>query len=131
MLSQATGTVIRQAELASYLDFLVHSRFHEPAEYEEAMEKMRLAATQITDRDHKLLTRLRHAARAAADSIDPDDDRPGVRYKSRRGAYHGYYLIISFMIQLTFEERKTAEEQLSEEPQVVEIEPDDFEVLPF
>jgi hypothetical protein len=113
VLSEAGVTVISQAKKASLRDNLVHHSSLEPIEYEEAMEKMYRAAAEIIERDYELLTRLWLAALAAAASIDPDDDSPGARYRSRRGNYYWYYRMLSGMVEETLEARKIAEmEQL-------------------
>jgi len=98
MLSGAARTVLNEADLASYTDNLVHNVSFDPVEYEEAMEKMRLAATEITNRDLELLWRLWRLALAAAASIDPRDRTPaGVRYDA--GDLHYFYSVLSGMVR--------------------------------
>jgi hypothetical protein len=75
-LSGAARAILGEADGAAYAECLVNSYCFQPEEYEEAMRKMRLAATELTDRDRELLAEIVLAGKAAASSIDPDDETP-------------------------------------------------------
>ena len=103
MLSGAARTILNEADLAPYTCYLVHNVSFDPVEYEEAMEKMRLAAAEITDRDLELLWTLWRLALAAAGSIDPLDRTPaGHRYDA--GDLHCFYRMLSGMVREVVEE---------------------------
>src|SRR5829696_5721132 len=74
-LSEAARTVLREAEAAASVAKMVHNYCFQPEEYDEAMEKMRLAAVELSDRECELLAKIWRAALAAAASIDPSDER--------------------------------------------------------
>ena len=87
-LSGAARTVLGEAQSAAYKAYMVRSYcFQWHMEYDEAMDRMRLAAAELTDRDRELLAWLRHAALAAAASIDPDDETPA-GHRVYLGALH-------------------------------------------
>jgi hypothetical protein len=126
VLSQPAGTIISEAESVAYGDNLIRTYALQPEEYDEAMEKMRLAAAEIADRDQELLARLWHAALAVAASIDPEDDGPVAYYKARRGDFHWYYRMLSGMV-----ERTLTAQQVAEMRRAAKQEPDDFEDIEF
>ncbi len=98
MLSRAARAVLAEAEQAAYTECMVRSYSFQPEEYEEAMEKMHLAATELTSEDRELLAKLMHAAKAASASIDPNDRTP-VGHKVDRGDVHWYYRMVSVMVE--------------------------------
>lgn len=126
VFSTAAATILTEAEGAAYGDNLIRSYIFGPEEYEEAMDKMRLAAVELTDREHELLAKLWRAALAAAASIDPEDDTPVAYYKARQGDFHWYYRMLSGMVQEILQENKSA--MLRE---AAEKKPDDFSDFPF
>jgi hypothetical protein len=63
----------------------------------EAMQKMRLEATRLTDRDREHLAKIVCAGKAAGSSIDPDDETPA-GYRYCRGDLHWYYEMLSEMV---------------------------------
>ncbi len=65
-LSEPARTILGEAGSAAYAENLVHSCSYQPQEFEEAMEKMRLAATKITEEDRRLLTEIVRAGKAVA-----------------------------------------------------------------
>ncbi len=97
-LSEAARTILGEAGSAAYVENLVHSYAYQPQEFEEAMEKMRIAAATLTDYDQQLLTEIARAGRAAASSIDPDDETPA-GHKVCRGDVHWYYKMASSMVE--------------------------------
>jgi hypothetical protein len=106
---------------------MVRSYCFGPEEYEEAMEKMRLATTALTDRECELLAKLWRAALAAAASIDADDFETLAGYRVYEGNLHWYYRMASGMLEEILEEKKLAElrkESAQREP----VDPSD---LPF
>jgi hypothetical protein len=98
MLSEPARTVLGEATRAAYKECMVRSYCFQPQEYEEAMEKMRLAATEFTSQDRELLAELVHAAKAAYASIDPKDRTP-IGHKVNRGDVHWYYRMVSAMVE--------------------------------
>jgi hypothetical protein len=98
VLSEAARTLLDEAYLASYKDTLAEAYYcFQREEYEEAMQKMRLEATRLTDRDREHLAKIVRAGKAAASSIDPDDETPA-GYRYCRGELHWYYEMISEMV---------------------------------
>ena len=97
VLSEAARTLLDEAYGASYALYLVSSYSYGPVEYEEAMQKMSLEATRLTDSDREHLAKIVRAYEAAASSIDPDDETPAV-YKVCRGDLHWYYQMMSYMV---------------------------------
>jgi hypothetical protein len=126
MLSRAARTVLKEAEVAAYGENLVHSYAFQPEEYDEPMEKMRPAATDIIGRDRELLARLWRSALAAAASIDPDDET-SAGFRVVRGDVHWFNRMASGMVEEILQEKKTAE--LREK--IAEREPENPEDLPF
>jgi hypothetical protein len=128
MFSRAARTVLKEAEaeVAAYGENLVHSYAFQPEEYDEAMEKMRLAATDIIGRDRELLARLWCSALATAASIDPDDET-SAGFRVVRGDVHWFNRMASGMVEEILQEKKTAE--LREK--IAEREPENPEDLPF
>src|SRR5215212_6946253 len=90
VLSEAARTVLREAHRASHAENLVHNYCFGPEEYEEAIQKMRLEATRLTDSDRQHLAKMVRASEAAASSIDPNDQTPA-GYKVCRRDVHWYY----------------------------------------
>jgi hypothetical protein len=98
VLSEAARTLLDEAYLASYKDTLAEAYYcFGPEEYEEAMQKMCLEATRLTDRDREHLAKIVRAGEAAASSIDPDDETPA-GYRYWRGELYWYYEMISYMV---------------------------------
>lgn len=99
-LSKAAHNLLLEAHHAAYAETLVYNYLLSNEEYDEAVEKMGLAATELTDKDREALVKIAHAGMLAARSIDPDDFRP-VGYKVEQGDYHYYYSMVSNMIKRT------------------------------
>jgi hypothetical protein len=101
-LSSAAHILLGEAKTVAYALYLVSTYSFQPEEYEEALQKMRPAAAILTVRDRDLLAELVDAGKAAADSIDPDDETPA-GYKVCRGDVHCYYVtaysIVEEMLQ--------------------------------
>jgi hypothetical protein len=108
MLSEAARTIFEEAEVDARKFNLCHNYAYQPFKYDEAMEKMRIAATEITGRDRELLASLWRAALAAAASIDPEDETL-VGHKRYHGDYHQYYRNTSEKIERILQEKKTTE----------------------
>jgi hypothetical protein len=98
MLSEAVRTILSEAEMEAYKFNLCRNYAYQPEEYDEAMEKMRLAAVELTDDECRLLSQLWHAALAAAASIDADDFESLAGYRVYSGNLHRYYRMVSGMI---------------------------------
>jgi len=92
MSSEAARTVIGEAQGAAYAENMVHSYCFQPEEYQEAMEKMRLAA-ELSDRECELLAKLWRAALVAA-SIDSEDFETLAGYRVYSGNLHWYCRIV-------------------------------------
>jgi hypothetical protein len=126
-LSEAGSTVLEEAGEAAFRAKLLDNYGFQPEEYDEAMEKMRLAAAELTDHDCELLTHLWRAALAAAASIDLYDFETLVDYGVYRGDLYRYYRMLSGMIEELLWEKKVAE-FLKE---IAEREPVDRSDVPF
>jgi hypothetical protein len=87
VLSGPARTILREAKATAYAANMVHSYSFQPEEYEEAMDRMRLAAVDITSHDCELLAKLWRAALAAAASIAPDQT-PAPGHKLTREDVH-------------------------------------------
>ena len=96
-LSDAARTVLGAAHSAAHAENLIHSCYLEPEEYEEAMDRMRLAATELTGPDRQSLAAILQAGRIAASSIDPNDERP-VGHKVDMGDHRRYLEMAIFMV---------------------------------
>ncbi len=127
MLSGAACTVLAEAQQTAYAENLVHNYCLQPEDYDEAIGKMYLAATQLGELDHKLLTKIWRAALAAAASIDPEDYETLVGYRVYLGDLHYYYRTLSSMVEKILQEKKVAE--LREK--ATEREPEDLSDIPF
>jgi hypothetical protein len=97
VLSEAAHTILREAYMASYALYLSHSYSFGPEDYEDAIQKMRLEATRLTDSDREHLAKIVRAYEAAASSIDPNDETPA-GYKVCRRDVHWHYQMISEMV---------------------------------
>ena len=98
-LSEMARTVLREAESAAYAAYMVRSYCFQPEEYDEAMEKMRLAAAALNARECELLARIWRAALAAAASIDADDLETIAGYGVYSANLHRYYGLVSAMVE--------------------------------
>jgi hypothetical protein len=135
VLSEAARTLLDEANLLSYKETLTAGYGVCQEEYEEAMHKISLEATRLTARDRDHLAKIVRACKAAASSIDPDDQTPA-GYRACRVDVHWYYemlfekvdealevawwAIVNEMIEnggvtnLTQERPKTSEDLLSD-----------------
>jgi hypothetical protein len=101
--------------------------FQWPEEYDEAMNRMRLAASILTERDQELLAKLWRAALAAAASIDPHDFSTPAGHRVYRRDFHDYYEMVSGMVKSVLQEKNIAELRKKS----AELEPEDTEDVPF
>ena len=127
VLSEPARALIGEAQSAAYAGNLVHNYCFQPEEYDEAIEKMCLAAARLTEREHELLAKLWRAALAAAASIDSDDFETHAGHKVCSGNLHYYYRMLSSMIEKTLQARKADDRR--KEP--AEQEPIDYADHPF
>ncbi len=102
-LSEAAGTILDEADRAATATNLVSWYCYQPEEYDEAMERMRLAATRITERDHESLTEIVRGGFLAALSVDINDETPAP-YGVYGGNWHWYYRMFSGMVNDVLEE---------------------------
>jgi hypothetical protein len=107
-LSEPARAVLGEAQSAAYAANMVRSYCFQPEEYEEATERMRLAAAGITDSEHELLAELWRTALAAAASINPDDETL-VGHKVDRGDLHWYFRMLSRMVEKTLQDKDIAD----------------------
>ena len=108
VLSEAARTLLDEAYGASYADNLAPNYCPGREEYEEAMQKMRLEATRLTDPDREHLAKIVRAGKAAASSIDPDDQTPA-GYKVCQGDFHWYYEMMSYMVDEVLQDARWVE----------------------
>jgi hypothetical protein len=127
ILSEAVRTILSEAHLAAYAECMVRNYCFQPEEYDEAVEKMSLAAAKLTDSEHQLLAKIWRAALAAAASVDADDYESLAGYRVYSGDLHYYYRMVSSMVERTLQAKKHDEfrKELAEPESV-----DDWEV-PF
>jgi hypothetical protein len=130
-LSEPAHAVLGEAQSAAYAENMVRSYCFQPEEYEETLEKMRLAAAKLTEREHKLLANLWRAALAAAASIDSEDFETLAGYRVYRGDLHRYYRMLSGMVEDILEEKMSEKREAELQKELAEQEPEDFSDLPF
>lgn len=109
VLSKAARTALAEADVAAYADHLVRTCCFHPEEYEEAMNKMRIAAAEFTSRDREVLAELVRAAMAAAASIDHYDYETLAGHKVYRADLHWYYRTLFGMIDVALQEKENIE----------------------
>lgn len=99
-LSEQARTLLGEAQRAAYAAYMVYNCCYQwHFEYDEAMDRIRLAAAGLTDHEHKLLAKLWHAALAAAASVDANDYETLTGYRVYRGNLHRYYRMLSGMVE--------------------------------
>ena len=124
-LSETVRTILSEAHSAAYAEWMVHNYGFQPEEYDEAIEKMGLAAAKLTDREHQRLARIWRAALAAAGSVDADDYESLAGYRVYSGDLHYYYRMVSGMVERTLQAKKhdefrkeLAEQESVDDPEV-------------
>ena len=127
MLSEAAHTVIEEAQSAAYADNMVRSYCFQPEEYDEAMEKMRVAAAELSDRECERLAKFWRTALAAAASIDSEDFETLVGYRAYSGNLHRYYRMLSGMVEQTLQKKRFVDLQ----NEIAQREPEDISDIPF
>jgi len=128
MLSEPARALIEEAQSAAYAAHIVHSYcFQWHIEYDEHMDKMRLAAVGLTDGEQKLLATFWRAALAAAASIDSEDFETLVGHRVYSGNLHRYYRMLSGMVEKILEEKRLTELQ----KEIAEQEPQGITDIPF
>jgi hypothetical protein len=131
VLSEPARTVLSEAQSAAYAENMVHNYCYHPEEYDEAMEKMRLAAAELPDSEHGLLAKVWRAALAAAASIDPDDYETIAGYKVCSGDPHWFYRMQSGMVEETLSEKTRVKMEAERQKALAEREPEDLSDIPF
>jgi hypothetical protein len=128
VLSEQARILIGWAETTADAVHLTRNySFQWPEEYDEAMNRMRLAAAILTERDQELLAKLWRLALAAAASIDPHDFPTPAGYRVSRGDFHDYYKMVSGMVESVLREKNIGELRKKS----AELEPEDHEDVPF
>ena len=127
MLSEAVRTMLSEAQSAAYAECMVHNYCFQPEEYDEAIEKMSLAAAKLTDSEHQLLAKIWRAALAAAASVDADDYESLAGYRVYSGDLHYYYRMVSSMVERTLQAKKHDDFQ----KELAEQESEDDSEVPF
>ena len=108
VLSEAACTLFDEAYGAAYALHLSYNYCFQQVEYEEAMQKMSLEATRLTDSDREHLAKIVRAYEAAASSIDPNDKTPA-GYKVCRRDVRWHHEMISSMVDEVLQEARWAE----------------------
>ena len=127
-LSEAARTVLSEAEAEAYKANMVSNYSYQgDIEYNEALEKMRLAAVELTEDECRLLSKLWHAALAAAASVDADDFESFAGYRVYSGDLHRYYRMASGMIEKILQEKKDADLR----KELAQRQPIDYTDIPF
>jgi hypothetical protein len=98
LLSEVARTILKEAQSVAYAEHMVRSYCLQVEEYEEAMEKMRLAAAGLTHEDRELLAKLVRAAISACASIDPFDYDTLTGHGVYGANLHWYYRSESGMV---------------------------------
>jgi hypothetical protein len=106
ILSEAVRTILSEAHLAAYAECMVRNYCFQPEEYDEAIERMSLAAAKLTDSEHQLLAKIWRTALAAAASVDADDNESLAGYRVYSGDLHYYYRMVSSMVERTLQAKK-------------------------
>jgi hypothetical protein len=109
LLSTAANTVLGEAHTLAYKDCIVPSYGLQLEEIWEHEEKIRLATADLTDRDRELLAEIAHAAKAAADSIDPND-MTHLGYGRYRRDHYWFYATEAEMIEIALRRFKARNE---------------------
>jgi hypothetical protein len=125
-LSEAARTVLSEAE-AYKANMVSNYSYQGDIEYNEALEKMRLAAVELTEDECRLLSKLWHAALAAAASVDADDFESLAGYRVYSGHLHRYYRMASGMIEKILQEKKDADLR----KELAQRQPIDYTDIPF
>jgi hypothetical protein len=127
-LSEPAKMIIGEAHMMAYAMCLCRGYCYQPQEYEEAMTRMRRAATGLTDRDEELLEAHVMANMAASASRNRYDDDTIIGFRGESCAdLHYYYGTVWNAIDdvLTFRTNLMARRRTAEQ------EPDDFSDVPF
>jgi hypothetical protein len=109
----------------------VHNVVLWTAEYDETMDRMRLPAVELTDRDQELLAKAWRAALAAAASIDPSDCETIAGHRVYSGDVHWYYRLISRMVEEILSEKGWSKGEDERQKRLAEREPVDDTDSPF
>jgi hypothetical protein len=125
-MSEAAHKVFEEAEVTSHRYNLASNYAFQPFEYDDAIEKMRRAAADLTDRDCEIFAKLWHAALAAAASVDAGDFETLVGRRAYRGQLHHYYRMVSWMIETTLQKKEYEEYRKNARKA-----PQDFDDCPF
>ena len=126
-LSEPARTIIGEARLAAYAENMVRSCCFQPEEYDEAMNKMSLAAAELTDRECKLLRAFVRAALKACASVDPFDTDTPAGHRVYSADLHYCYRMEAGMVTdiLWHREDLICRERLAQE------DPVDYYDMPF
>lgn len=104
-LSEAARTIIDEADSASHANWMVRLYGYQEGDHEYHMKNMHLAATELSEREHKILVQIWRAALVAAASLDPEDYETVVGYRVFRGDLHYCYRMFASMIEEVLNER--------------------------
>lgn len=130
-LSEPARTILGEAQSAAYAENLVRSYCFQPVEYEEAMDRMRLAAVELSDHDPQLLAKVWRAALAAAASIDADDYETPAGHRVYSGNLHCYYRMLSGMVEEILSEKRWLKMEAERKKVLAESDPEDLSDFPF
>lgn len=131
-LSDPARTVLEEAHLTAHLYYMVSTyNFEVPGKFDRAIDRMHHAAAMITDREHKVLVEVWRAALTAAASVDPEDFETLVGRRAYAADLHGYYRMLSSMVETVLQEKRSAELEKAFLEELAEREAMDEEELPF
>jgi hypothetical protein len=112
VLSRAANLTVVDARKAAYAADAAQDLNFSPEEYDRAVEKMRLAAAELTDRERVLLARLWRAVLATAASMNTFTERSlSAYYEARQEEYHRYHRVLSGMVEETLQKRGIVDQQ--------------------
>ncbi len=130
-LTEEARAVLKQANWAAYAECMVRNYCFSEEEYEEATEKMCIAAAGLTDREHKVLARIRRAALDAASSLDSEDFETPAGFRVHPGDVHQYYRMLSDMVKYALQNKRRPEDVTELQKKLALRTPADDDDLPL
>ena len=121
-LSEAARAVWQEADGLAHAQHLVNSYCVQLQEFDEADERMKHAAADLTDRDCELLRDYVRAAMRACASVDRFDFVTSAGWRVYSADLHRYYLMMSGMATDALRHRRhlISMERLAQEPPIDE-----------
>ncbi len=116
--SRPAEALFYRARDLAYAEHMIRNYIVDEEDFVEAEAKMSAVATALTDRDQEILTQIVRAARAAADSLDPEDYETVAGFRVHPGNLHDWYTLTADMVEHTLEE-ENARRRAREDPENV------------